>query len=149
MNKDKYIAALEISSSKVIGAVGIAGKSGQLEIIAVDQQKSTDSVRYGQIQNTEETFRLTDFVLERLERRSNITPREITGVYVGLSGRSMRSIPIDVSLSLPDDTEISEAIIERLRSTLSTPTSTPRLRSSMQCRASSRSARPRHTALSA
>ena len=116
MNKDKYIAALEISSSKVIGAVGIAGKSGQLEIIAVDQQKSTDSVRYGQIQNTEETFRLTDFVLERLERRSNITPREITGVYVGLSGRSMRSIPIDVSLSLPDDTEISEAIIERLRS---------------------------------
>lgn len=116
MNKDKYIAALEISSSKVIGAVGIAGKSGQLEIIAVDQQKSTDSVRYGQIQNTEETFRLTNFVLERLERRSNIAPREITGVYVGLSGRSMRSIPIDVSLSLPDDTEISEAIIERLRS---------------------------------
>lgn len=116
MNKDKYIAALEISSSKVIGAVGIAGKSGQLEIIAADQQKSTDSVRYGQIQNTEETFRLTNFVLERLERRPNIAPREITGVYVGLSGRSMRSIPIDVSLSLPDDTEISEAIIERLRS---------------------------------
>ncbi|MCM1491131.1 MAG: cell division protein FtsA [Muribaculum sp.] len=115
MNNDKYIAALEISSSKVIGAVGIAGKSGQLEIIAVEQEKSTDSVRYGQIQNTEESSKLANYVLERLERRPNVAPREITGVYVGLSGRSLRSIPIDVSISLPDDTEISDAIIGRLR----------------------------------
>lgn len=115
MNKDRYIAALEISSSKVIGAVGIAGESGQLEIIAVEQNKFTDSVRFGQIQNSEETSRLANFVLERLQRRNNIAPREINGVYVGLSGRSLRSIPINVSLSLPDDTEISEAIIERLR----------------------------------
>lgn len=115
MNTDKYIAAIEISSSKVIGAVGIFGKSGQLEIIAVEQEKTTDAVRYGQIQNTEETFKLTDYVLERLERRPNVSPRNITGVYVGLSGRSLRSIPIDVQLSLPDDTEISEDIVERLR----------------------------------
>lgn len=115
MNTDKYIAAIEISSSKVIGAVGIFGKSGQLEIIAVEQEKTTDAVRYGQIQNTEETFKLTDYVLERLERRPNVSPRQITGVYVGLSGRSLRSIPIDVQLSLPDDTEISEDIVERLR----------------------------------
>lgn len=115
MNRDKYIAAIEISSSKVIGAVGITGKSGQLEIIAVDQEKSTDAVRYGQIQNTEETYNLTNYVLERLERRPNVSPREITGVYIGLSGRSLRSIPIDVSLSLPDDTEITDSIVERLR----------------------------------
>lgn len=115
MTKDKYIAALEISSSKVIGAVGIAGKSGQLEIIAVEQEKSSDTVRYGQVQNIEETFNLTNYVLERLERRHNIAPREITGVYVGFAGRSLRSISIDVSLSLPDDTDISEAIVDRLK----------------------------------
>lgn len=115
MAKEKYIAALEISSSKVIGAVGIAGKSGQLEIIAVEQEKSSDTVRYGQIQNIEETYNLTNYVLERLERRSNISPREITGVYVGLSGRSLRSISINVSLGLPDDTDISEAIVDRLK----------------------------------
>lgn len=115
MAKEKYIAALEISSSKVIGAVGIAGRSGQLEIIAVEQEKSSDTVRYGQIQNIEETYNLTNYVLDRLERRPNIAPREITGVYIGLSGRSFRSISIDVSLSLPDDTDISEAILERLK----------------------------------
>ncbi len=116
MAKDRYIASLEISSSKVIGAVGAVGKSGQLEILAVEQQKSSDSVRYGQIQNIEETSNLINYVLERLERRQNIAPREITGVFVGLSGRSLRSIPKEVSLPLPDDTEISDAIIERLRS---------------------------------
>lgn len=115
MSKDRYIAALEISSSKVIGAVGVSGRSGQLEIIAVEQEKSTDTVRYGQIQNTEETSTMTNYVLERLERRPGIAPREITGVYVGLSGRSLRSIPTDVSLSLPDDTEISDDIVGRLR----------------------------------
>ncbi|MDE6018861.1 MAG: cell division protein FtsA [Muribaculaceae bacterium] len=115
MATDKYIAALEISSSKVIGAVGIVGRSGQLEIIAVEQEKSADSVRYGQIQNIEETYNLINYVLERLERRANIAPREITGVYVGLSGRSFRSIPIDVSMALPDDTEITDTIIDRLR----------------------------------
>lgn len=116
MSKERYIAALEISSSKVIGAVGIVGRSGHLDIIAVEQERHNDIVRYGQIQNSEEAFNMANYVLERLERRTNIAPREIMGVYVGLSGRSLRSIPIDVALSLPDDTEISEAILERLRS---------------------------------
>ncbi len=116
MATDRYIAALEISSSKVIGAVGAIGKSGQLEILAIEQEKSTDSVRYGQIQNIEETSNLINFVLERLERRPNITPREITGVYVGLSGRSLKSIEKEVTMTLPDETEITDTIIDRLRS---------------------------------
>ena len=115
MAKDRYIASLEISSSKVIGAVGAVGKSGQLEILAVEQQKSSDSVRYGQIQNIEETANLINYVLERLERRQSIAPREITGVYVGLSGRSLRSIQKEVSMVLPDDTEITNNIIDHLR----------------------------------
>ncbi len=115
MATDRYIAALEISSSKVIGAVGAAGKSGQLEILAIEQEKSSDSVRYGQIQNIEETYNLISYVLERLERRQNIAPREITGVYVGISGRSLRNIRKEVSLALPDDTEITDSILERLK----------------------------------
>lgn len=115
MATDRYIAALEISSSKVIGAVGAIGKSGQLEIIAVKQEKSIDSVRYGQIQNLEETSNMIYYVLESLERHPAISPREITGVYVGLSGRSLRSIEKEVSINLPDETEITDNIIERLK----------------------------------
>ncbi len=116
MATDRYIAALEISSSKVTGAVGAIGRSGQLEILAVEQEKSIESVRYGHIHNVEEISALINYVLERLERRHNIAPREITGVYLGLSARSMRSIEKEVSLSLPDDTEITDLIIDRLKS---------------------------------
>lgn len=91
------------------------GRSGQLEILAVEREKSLDSVRYGLIHNVEETSVLINRVLERLERRPNITPREITGVYAGISGRSLRSIEREVSLSLPDDSEITLMIIERLK----------------------------------
>lgn len=115
MATDRYIAALEISSSKVIGAVGAVGKSGQLEILAVEQAKIIDSVRYGQIQNIEETYNMIYFVLECLERRPNISPREITGVYVGISGRSVRNIEKEVNMPLPDDTEITDSILESLK----------------------------------
>ncbi|MDE6510739.1 MAG: cell division protein FtsA [Muribaculaceae bacterium] len=115
MATDRYIAALEISSSKVIGAIGVMGRSGQLEILAVEREKSLDSVRYGLIRNVEETSVLINRVLERLERRPGIAPREITGVYAGISGRSLRSIDREVSLSLPDDSEITPQIIECLK----------------------------------
>lgn len=115
MATDRYIAALEISSSKVIGAVGAVGKSGQLEILAIRQEKSIDSVRHGQIQNIEETSILINRVVESLERNPKIAPREITGVYVGLSGLSMKSIEKDVNLALPDDTEITDDILQRLK----------------------------------
>lgn len=91
------------------------GRFGQLEILAVEREKGLDAVRYGRIQNVEETSVLINRVLERLERRPGIAPREITGVYAGLSGRSLRNIERDVSLSLPDDTEITPQIIERLK----------------------------------
>lgn len=115
MATDRYIAALEISSSKVIGAVGAIGKSRQLEIIAVKQEKSTDSVRYGQIQNLEETSNMINYVIDSLERHPGVSPREITGVYVGLSGRSVRSIEKEVTVNLPEETEITDSIIERLK----------------------------------
>ena len=72
-------------------------------------------MRWGQIQNIEETYNHIFYVLERLERRPNIAPREITGVYVGISGRSLRSIRKDVSLALPEETDITDAILDRLK----------------------------------
>lgn len=113
MTFSKNVAALEISSSKVVGVIGTE-ESGHLDIIAVDQEKSVESVRYGHIQNLEDTSNRVARVLARLERNQGVAPRRITGVYVGLSGRSLRSITTTVSLSLPEDTEVNDAILERL-----------------------------------
>ena len=113
--EERYIAAIEISSSKVIGTVGKIHTDGQLEVIAVEQERGLEAVRHGVIQNLEETSMRISSILQKLQRRNTIAPRKIIGVFVGLSGRSMRSLTARASLSLSDDTEITEEILERLR----------------------------------
>lgn len=113
---ERYIVALEISSSKIMAAIGKATPGGGLEIVAVETESHLDGVRYGIIQNLEETSLSVGRVFSRLEQRAAISPRKIRGVVVGLSGRSLRNIRTEVSLPLPDETEVDENILERLRS---------------------------------
>lgn len=112
---ERYVAALEISSSKIIGVVGRVKEPGHVDIIAVEQEKCVESVRYGVIQNLDETSMRIGRVLEKLERKPSVAPRKISSIFVGLSGRSLRSIPTPVKLQLPDETEITDEIIARLR----------------------------------
>lgn len=115
MNNDKYVAAVEISSSKIIAAVGRMRSDGRLNIIATEQVKGVESVRYGIIQNLEETAMRIVSVLDKLQREPAVAPRTITGLYVGLSGRSLRSISTEVDINLPDDTEITQQHLQQLR----------------------------------
>lgn len=115
MSEERYIAAVEISSSKVIGAIGRVHSGGQVDIIAVEQEKCVETVRYGFIQNLEEASMRLGRVLDRLTRKPAVQPRKITSVFIGLSGRSLKSIPTTVRLNLPEDTEIDDTIIRRLR----------------------------------
>ena len=115
MSNERYIAAIEISSSKIIGTVGRLLPDKSLEVIAVEQEKMTDCVRYGIIQNLEETYMRIARVIRNLEMRPVVAPRKIAGVYIGISGRSMRSIVSEVNMTLSDDTEITKEIVERLR----------------------------------
>lgn len=116
MSQDnRYIAALEISSSKVAAVVGRQTSPGHVEIIASEMEKGIDGVRYGHIQNLEETSLRVARILNRLEQKNGISPKKIKGVYIGLNGRSLRSISTNASLNLPDDTEITQEILDRLR----------------------------------
>lgn len=115
MKEERYIAAIEISSSKIIGAIGKTRGAGELDVIALEQEKGVESVRYGVIKNLEETSMRIARVIERLQNRTGIAPRVISGVFVGLSGRSLRSIKAEASLTLPDETEINDEILARLK----------------------------------
>ncbi len=114
MTEDRYVAAIEISSSKIVAVVGKVRPDGQLCIIASEQEKGVESVRYGVIRNPEETSMRISRILSLLERKPAVAPRRITGLFVGLSGLSLRSIPTRVSINLPDDTEITDDILSRL-----------------------------------
>lgn len=112
---DRYIAAIEIGSSKITGAVGALTPDHTLRVLALEQEESRDSVRYGIIQNPEEVAARVMRIIERLENHQAVAPRKIKGVYVGLSGRSMRSVASDVSIDFPEETDISGEILKNLR----------------------------------
>jgi len=114
-NETRYVAAVEISSSKIIGAVGTTDGRGGLNILAVEQAKGLESVRYGIIQNPEEVSSRLNLIIDRLERRAEVAPRQITSLFVGLAGRSMKSIKVETKLNLPDETEILPEHIEELK----------------------------------
>lgn len=112
-NTERYIVAFEIGSSKIRGAVGVVDTSGVVDIVATEEEKLTDKVRYGNIQNVEVSNTL-DNLVERLEAYPRVDPRKITGVYVSLGGRSLRIDQVDVSMSLPAETEITRPLINEL-----------------------------------
>lgn len=115
MSEERYIAAIEISSSKIIAAVGKTIGEGRIQVIAVEHEKAIDAVRYGIIQNLEETSVRVGRIINRLHRRTGVSPRIIKGLFVGLSGRSLRSITKTVSKNLAEGTEITDDIVEYLR----------------------------------
>lgn len=112
---ERYIAAIEVSSSKIVAAIGKTKGTGSLDIVAVEHEPTGEvGVRYGIIQNLEETSLAVSRIFYRLEQRIPIKPRKIKSVIVGLGGRSLKNITKEVSLSLPEDTEITDEILERL-----------------------------------
>ena len=47
MTNPRYVAAIEVSSSKVIGAVGKIFPDGKLNVIATAEEKCVECVRFG------------------------------------------------------------------------------------------------------
>lgn len=114
MNKERYVAAVEVSSSKIMAVVGKVSDDGQVAVIATEQERGVEGVRYGIVQNLEETAMRIARILEKLQRKPAVAPRQITSVFVGLSGRSLHSISTKVSQTLPNEMEITQDILDRL-----------------------------------
>lgn len=110
---NRYIVAFEIGSSKIRGAVGIVDRSGVVDVVATEEEKLIDKVRYGSIENTDVSEALQR-VADRLEAYKRVAPRIITGAYVSIGGRSVLSQKVDVDLTLPAETEITRPIIAEL-----------------------------------
>ncbi|MDE5785001.1 MAG: cell division protein FtsA [Duncaniella sp.] len=108
--EEKLIVALEIGSSKVKGAIGSVDATGSLTVKAIEEEKLTDSVRYGLIRNVAEVSEAITEVIKRLESRE--PGRKISGVYLSIGGRSLMSQVVEFERRLPAEMEITSAMIE-------------------------------------
>ena len=111
MTKTQYIVALEIGSSKIVGAIAEKNLSGYVQVNHLEVEKLINSVRYGCVQNVENTKGAINTILKKLENRVNGT---IESVYVGLSGRSLHSEPTEVNHNLDATVPITNDVLDRI-----------------------------------
>lgn len=111
----KTIVALEIGSSKIKGAVGSVAPDGSLSVLAVEEVPSANNVRYGRIQNIREVARLVSEVIRSLEGARAVQGRRVEGLAIALGGRSLGAVPTESVLHFPQECEITEQQVARLK----------------------------------
>lgn len=108
-----YIAALEIGSSKIVGAIAKKNEAneGGITVMHIVQERTINSVRYGNIQNIDGTRNCISRIIQQLEFEVN---GKIEEIYVGVGGRSVHSETHQVSRTIPADSVISADIIKEI-----------------------------------
>ena len=118
MEKNQYIVALEIGSSKIVGAIA-EKTSGYLSVKHLQEEEHLNSVRYGIVQNVENIKSAINRILKNLE---GMIDGRVTQVYLGVSGRSLHSIVSEVNRSVGSTEAITRELIDRI---IKDATSTP------------------------
>ncbi len=111
MEKNQYIVALEIGSSKIVGAIAEKTPAGYLSVKYLQEEKHLNSVRYGIVQNVENIKSSINRILKNLE---GMVDGRVTQVYMGVSGRSLHSIMSEVKRSVGTNEPITQELIDRI-----------------------------------
>lgn len=111
MATKEYIVALEISTSKIQGAIGINGYDGTT-IIAYAQEPVKGFISKGVVRNIDETGRCISNIINALEEQ--LDGESIEKAYISINGQSVRSIKTSIVTEFPDYTKITPYIIEKM-----------------------------------
>ena len=112
MDTTQHIVAIEIGSSKTVGAVAEKRSNGQLVVVGIESEPTLNFVRYGCIQNVESTKASINRILLKLANRID---GDINSVYVGVSGRSIHSMPTEAQHSLNTEQAITQSLLDSIK----------------------------------
>lgn len=107
----EFIVAIELGSSKMTGIAGQKNLDGSITVLAVVEEDSSSCIRKGVIYKITQTVQCLNSIVKKLK---NILKQDITQVYVGVGGRSIRSIKNVTVKDFPDNTIITQAMINEL-----------------------------------
>ncbi len=109
--KDPIIVAVELGTSRISGIAG-KQKDGNFQILAYAEEQTTACLKRGIVYNVEKTTQSIRNVVEKL---SQTLKQQVTRVYVGIGGQSVRSIRKKVPRNMLTSTSITKAHIEEIR----------------------------------
>ena len=107
----EFIVDIELGSSKMTGIAGQKNLDGSITVLATVEEDSSSCIRKGVIYNIDKTCQCLTNIIKKLK---NILKQDITQVYVGVGGRSIRSIKNVIVKDLPGNTIISQEMINEL-----------------------------------
>ena len=106
-----FIVAIELGSSKVTGIAGQKNLDGSINVLAVVKENSSSFIRKGVVYNIDKTAQCLTSIIKKLE---NQLKTQITQVYVGVGGQSIRSVKNVVTKDLPGETIITQDMVIEL-----------------------------------
>lgn len=108
---NEFIVAIELGSSKIRGIAGRKNLDGSINILALVTEDSTQCIRKGVVYNIAKTGQCITNIINKLKAQLK---REITQVYVGVGGQSIRSVRNVIVKEYPEETMITSEIINEL-----------------------------------
>ena len=110
MSKD-FIVAIELGSSKMTGIAGQKNLDGSITVLAMVEEDSSSCIRKGVIYNIDKTCQCLKSIISKLK---NILKQDITQVYVGVGGRSIRSTKNVIVKDLQNNTLVNQSMVNEL-----------------------------------
>ena len=100
-----FIAAIELSSSKISGIAGKKNSDGSIQVLAYAREDAASFIHKGVIYNIDKTAQALTSIINKLESQLN---NSIAKVYVGIGGQSLRTVKNAVSRVLEEEGIISQ-----------------------------------------
>ena len=107
----EFIVAIEIGSSRLTGIAGKNNPDGSITVLATASEDSTSYIRKGVVYNIDKTSQGLNNIITKLK---NTLQTEITQVYVGIGGQSIRSVKNVVIKDLHLDEIVSQETVNEL-----------------------------------
>ena len=106
-----FIAAIELSSSKISGIAGKKNSDGSIQVLACARENAASFIRKGVIYNIDKTAQALTSIINKLEGQLD---NSIAKVYVGMGGQSLRTVKNAVSRELKEENIISQELIDEI-----------------------------------
>lgn len=106
------IVAVELGSTTIRAIAGRREPDGTMQILALAQERATNSIRKGVVDNIDKTTQAISKVVSQINEKLGIYT---TRIYVGLSGQSLRTTQNKVSRSFDGKTKITNDMVDQLK----------------------------------
>ena len=106
-----FIVAIELGSSKITGIAGKKSLDGSIQVLAVVREDATSCIRKGVVYNIDKTSACLTNIIKKLK---TLLKSEISQVYVGVGGQSIRSLRNVIVKKFPEETIITQDMINEL-----------------------------------